>query len=117
MLLLLVVWLVISWSSASCSVFALPVASSAGGFGGKRVLRVVSMAREDLGLVLSSPSSAAAAAAATVVVFSVGLVSLLAVPVTRLGSFVVDGMVASSFSTGCLLRWLLVYGRESVGIN
>ena len=60
-------------------------------------------------------SSAAAAAAVVVDVFSVGLVSLMAVPVTRLGPFVVDGMVAS-FSTA-LLRWLRVYGRESLGIN
>ena len=75
-----------------------------------RVLRTVSLVREDPRLVLLSPSFAAPAAAAVVsvvVVFVVGLLSLLASPVTRLGS-VVDGRVAAIASTACLLLLLVV---------
>ena len=99
----------------------LPIAASAVDlFGGKRVLCAVLTTREDLGLVLSLPASVAdliAAVAAVVVVFSVGLVLLLAFPVTRLGSFVVREMVAASFSTVCLLFWLCVVRRASLGKN
>ena len=105
LLILLLFWSVgfRTASASACSVSALPITASSAvdPFGGKRVLcGSVGTA------LLSSPSRAAAATAAAVVVvvFSEGLVLLLAVPVMRLGSFVVDGMFASSFSTACLLR-------------
>ena len=83
-----------SASSSLCSVSSLPIAATAVSVGEKRVLRAVPVARKDPGLVLLfSPSvvaAAAAAAVAVVVVVVVGLVSLLASPVTRLDSMLVD---------------------------
>ena len=81
-------------SSSAGSISSLSIAASSAVLAGeKRVLRTVSLVREDPRLVLLSPSFAAAAAAAAVVsvavVFIVGLFSLLASPVTRLDSSVV----------------------------
>ena len=86
-------------------------ASSAGLGGVNRIRCAFSVARYDPGLVLLlSPSVAAVvAAAASVGVVVVGeLVLLLASPVTRLG-LVVDGRVAATASTACLLL-LCVFG-------
>ena len=103
-------------SVGACSWLDSLAASSSGSSGeNARVLRAVSLEDPILVLVLPSCAAVAAADVSVVVVFVVGLVSLLACPVTRLDSLLVD-VVCLLFSNRVFgLR--LVSDWASVGIN